>query len=79
MSHDQDPGTTYFVETDKKRSFPIEVERVVHSKLPSGRAASEVAVVTELSAKDNAGFPPHPSKPVIFQPTFQPWPEMITV
>lgn len=68
MTHGQDPGPTYFMETDKKRSFPIKVERVVHSKLLSGREASEVVLMTELSAKDNAGFPPHPSKPVIFQP-----------
>lgn len=68
--HRQDPGPPYFIETDNKRNFSVRIESVAHSKLPSGRAASEVVVMTGLSAEDKAGLPPRPSKPVICLPTF---------
>jgi hypothetical protein len=50
---------------DKKRGFPMKVESVAHSKLPSGRTSPEGVVMTGLSAEDYAGLPPYPSRPVI--------------
>lgn len=50
----------------------MKVESVAHSKLPSGRAASEVAVTKGLSEEDNAGLPPQISKPVIDLSAFFP-------
>lgn len=57
----------------------MKVESVAYSKLPSGRAASEVAVTKGLSEEDNAGLPPQISKPAICQPSFRSWPAMAIV
>ena len=65
MIRGQDPGPSYVVEMDKKRGFPMKVESVAHSKLPSVRTSPEGVVMTGLSAEDYAGLPPYPSRPVI--------------